>query len=224
LQGLVSVVVPIYNVQEYIERCVKSIMQQSYYNIEILLIDDGSTDNSGVLADEYAATDNRIKVFHKKNGGLSDARNYGLAMSTGEYICFIDSDDFIHRDYVECLMSICRKQECDIAQCNFVRTDGKIDIDLYAGKDASIQIYNNIEMLNNLYGEQYINTVIVCNKLYNKKLFHDIEFPINRIHEDEATTYKLIYKAKRIGVIESELYFYFQRTNSIMQKNIILRG
>lgn len=221
MQELVSVIVPIYNVQDYIERCVHSIIEQTYHNIEILLIDDGSTDDSGKLADEYAEKDERIKVFHKKNGGLSDARNYGFAVSTGEYVCFIDSDDFIHRDYVKCLLTICKEQNCDIAQCDYIRTSGEIGPD--SDLDDRVYVFNNIQMLNNLYGKQYIKTVIVWNKMYDRKLFSDIEFPVNKIHEDEATTYKLFYKANKIGVTEKVLYYYYQRPNSIMQNRYNLK-
>ena len=221
MQELVSIVVPIYNVQDYIERCVHSIIEQTYHNIEILLIDDGSTDDSGKLADEYAKKDERIKVFHKKNGGLSDARNYGVSMSSGEYICFIDSDDFIHEEYVRLLYTICTEQKCEIAQCNYVRTDSYFE-DRELPK-TKIQTYSNIQMLNNLYGKDYVKTVIVCNKLYKRSLFSDIRFPIDKIHEDEATTYRLFYKANKIGVTEQVLYYYYQRPNSIMQDKYNLK-
>ena len=221
LQELVSVIVPIYNVQDYIERCVHSIIEQTYYNIEILLIDDGSTDDSGKLADEYTKKDERIRVFHKKNGGLSDARNYGILMSSGKYVCFIDSDDFIHKDYIRLLYKICTEQGCEIAQCDYLRTDGSIDSTI--SSKTTIQLYNNIQMLNNLYGKEYVKSVIVCNKLYKRKLFDDIDFPIGRIHEDEATIYKLFYKANKIGVTEQVLYYYYQRPNSIMQKKYNLK-
>ena len=118
MEPQISIIVPVYNTEEYIERCIRSIMEQTYENLEILLIDDGSTDNSGKLADEYVKDDARIKVYHKKNGGLSDARNYGFSMSTAEYVCFIDSDDFISLDFYEKLYKKAIADGADIAKGN----------------------------------------------------------------------------------------------------------
>lgn len=217
----VSIIVPIYNVEEYIERCVNSILCQTYHNIEVLLIDDGSTDKSSEIINEYGKSDSRVKVYHKNNGGLSDARNFGLIKSSGEYVCFIDADDYIHKDFVSCLLDICISHECDIAQCSFARTSGEDTFSVV--RNSSVTLLNNIQMLNNLYGENYVNTVIVCNKLYKRELFESIQFPINKIHEDEATTYKLYYNANRIGVTENVMYYYYQRPNSIMQKQFNIK-
>lgn len=218
---LVSIVVPIYNVEKMLRRCIESILLQTYDNTEVILVDDGSTDNSGKIADEYKRTNSKINVIHKENGGLSDARNEGIKVAQGEYICFIDSDDFIHKRYVEILLNACEEKSCDIAVCDYISVDDiqaeKIDTGEEV-RENSISVYNSIDMLHRLYNETYASTVVAWNKLYKRSIFENIVYPVGKIHEDEATTYKLLYKADKVAVLDSKLYFYYQNMDSITRK------
>lgn len=221
MNQLVSVIVPIYNVEKYLNRCLESINNQTYQNIEVILVDDGSTDASGIIADEYALTHKKFQVIHKENGGLSDARNKGLEHARGDYVCFIDSDDLIHKEYIYALYKAMIEHKCDIAECDFERVDERklTELDLMnLEADYVADVYDNISMLKRLYNSTYIRTVVTWNKLYRKELLDGIAFPAGRIHEDEATTYKILYKANSVVVLSSKLYFYYQNSDSIMRK------
>ncbi len=211
--NLISVIVPIYNVEIYLKRCVDSIINQSYRNLEIILVDDGSPDNCGVMCDEYKTRDDSVKVIHKKNGGLSDARNVGLELANGDYITFVDSDDWINQKYIEKLYKLLIDYEADISVSNFIRT--KKENIIISEMDGKIIEYSNIEALEQYFSKYYVQMVVSCSKLYNRKLFKDIEFPVGKVHEDEFTTHKLIYKAKKIVFTEEQLYYYWQRSDSI---------
>ncbi|WP_391116738.1 glycosyltransferase family 2 protein [Psychrobacillus sp. L3] len=214
MSEIITVIVPIYKVEAYLHRCVDSILNQTYKNLEILLIDDGSPDKCGEICDEYAKLDERIKVIHKKNGGLSDARNAGIEIAKGEYISFIDSDDWIHVEYIEKLYQLLRKTDSDISVCDFIRTSTE-DIQGENSKEI-IYEYSNVEALGQFLDKFYVQMVIACGKLYKRKLFEEIRFPVGRIHEDEFTTYKLIYKAEKIVLTTDQLLYYWQRKDSIM--------
>lgn len=221
MNHLVSIVVPIYNVEDYLEECLHSIITQTYSNIQIILVDDGSKDNSGKICDNYSETDERITVVHKENGGLSDARNRGLEIAQGKYIVFIDSDDVIDTRMIEKLYECIQKYQSNIAVC------------FYEKFTTHIPIYKEYEdKINNISGKQYIADVyrgkgertafVAWNKLYERELFekNKISFPYGRIYEDTFTTYKLLYYAKQVSVIEEHLYYYRIRTGSITQKRI----
>jgi len=215
--------VPIYNVENYLRKCIDSIINQTYNNLEIILVDDGSPDNCGKICDEYAEVDSRIKVIHKENGGLSDARNVGIDVATGKYIAFIDSDDYIDKCFIEYLCTLCKKNDAYIAECDFVKFyDDKIEI---INDEKEEFIFNNKEMINRIYNEEsYIKTVIVWNKLYKTSLFKDIRFPKGKIHEDEFTTYKLYWNSNnRIAVTNKKLYYYRYNQESIMGSKFSLR-
>lgn len=214
MNELISVIVPIYNIEPYIEKCITSILSQKYSNFELLLIDDGSPDNCGVICDEIAKTDNRIKVFHKPNGGLSDARNYGLKMSTGTLISFVDGDDYVDSHFLESMINVMNSENCEIVECRSIKfEDGeKPSADYKAGFSTFLPK----EWLT----ETNLNDFISCavwNKLYRKSLFNGISFPVNRHYEDEATTYKVVYNARKIVRLNASLYFYRQRDGSITQ-------
>lgn len=226
MQELISVIVPVYNVEKYLSRCIESIINQTYTNIEIILVDDGSTDNSRIICDEYKKKDKRINVIHKKNGGLSDARNKGIEMSRGEYLCFIDSDDYIEESFVEELYEMCIKNNVKISQCSFeiVKEHNKNTKTEIEEKEETK--YKNIscqEMIYNSYSKYPAHNVIVCNKMFKKELFNDIKFTVGRLHEDEFTTYKLIYLAERIFVTNKKLYNYYQREGSITNSTFNLK-
>lgn len=212
---LVSIVVPIYNVEQYLKHCVRTILQQSYDNIEIILVDDGSTDNCGKICDEFAGQDNRIKVIHKQNGGLSDARNVGIDIATGDYITFIDSDDYIMPDMIGILINIIVNSNADIAQCEFIRS--KSDC-IGESKQSTFQS-NKFTVYSENKMSAYINDKIIATaawgKIYKKSLFNEIRFPVGRLHEDVFTTYKLIHEADSVTVTNYVGYVYRINENSI---------
>ena len=216
MQPTISIIVPIFRVENYLERCINSILNQSFKNFELILVDDGSPDRCGEICDEYGKKDNRIKVIHKKNGGLSDARNAGLEIASGVYVGFIDSDDFIHKDMYKILYEGLIKTNSDIAQCKFKYFSNIDEIKENNNIIEKIETYNNIEAINGIMDNKELNTN-VWNKLYKRDLFKEIVFPKGKIHEDEFVTYKLFYKSKRICSVNKELYYYFNNSNGIMQ-------
>lgn len=218
---LISVVIPIYNVEQYLRDCLQSIINQTYNNLEIILIDDGSPDNCGKICDEYEKKDSRIKVIHKKNGGLSDARNYGLKLATGKYITFIDSDDYVDMHFIEYLYSAIKRTNADISFCDYTETKGTMDLNteklLY--DNFGEEVYNNLEMLKQLYiPQKHGYEFVAWGKLYKTELFtkNNIFYPVGKLHEDTFTTYKLIYYAKKICSIDYKGYYYRIRSGSIM--------
>lgn len=216
----ISIVVPIYNVEKFLPRCIDSLINQSYENIEILLIDDGSTDNCSKICDEYAYKYNNIKVFHKKNGGLSDARNYGIERVESEYIAFVDSDDFVDKDYCKILYKNLIENNADISICKFRETtESKIEevikqevINIYSKFDAQQNILDTTNNLNTI-------TTVAWNKLYKKKLWENIRYPKGKVNEDEFVIHHLIHNSNKVVYTNLELYYYYQRENSIMKKN-----
>ena len=191
LNNKISIIVPVYNVQNYLKYCLDSILNQTYKNLEIILVDDGSTDECGKICDEYSNIDDRIKVIHKINGGLADARNVGLKHATGNLIGFIDSDDCIYPTFYEELYNLMQKYNSDIAECEFLRIDVEnIEncneiIETQNKNTITIEnVYNNTEALHLLYGPRlkpYLKKVVVWNKLYKKSVLNNIEFPIRKI-------------------------------------------
>lgn len=211
---LISVIVPVYNVEPYLKECLDSIINQTYKNLEIILIDDGSLDNCGKICDEYAKKDNRIKVIHKENGGLSSARNAGLDIAEGEYISFIDSDDYVAENFIETLYKLCVENDCDISECDFLKFENDVVIQ---EKITEIQCYTSNEVQHKIYSEEYVKTIVVWNKLYKKYLYENMRFPLGKINEDEFITYKVLYNCKsNIAVTNEQLYYYRYNAQSIM--------
>lgn len=217
-EDLVSIIIPVYKVEKYLKECLESIVNQTYENLEIILVNDGSPDSCGKICDEYARKDARVRVIHKENGGLSSARNAGLDIANGEYISFVDSDDAVNEKFIEILYKMCIENNCDIAECDFMRFKNEIVCSNMT--QNQIDIFSNRKMQNKLFicGES-IKTVVVWNKLYKKYLFKDVRFPVGKIHEDEATTYKILYYCKaNIATSILQLYYYRESSNSIMGK------
>lgn len=210
---LVSIIIPIYKVELYLRRCLDSIVNQTYTNLEIILVDDGSPDRCPKICDEYAERDKRIKVIHKENGGLSDARNAGLDICKGEYISFIDSDDWVNEKYVESLINTAIKEKADIAISENIRTDGIITKDSIFPNTTS---YTSKDALIHLFTQNHDAFTISCGKLYKKSLFTTLRFPLGKYHEDEFTTYILFYNSKKIVYTSEILYYYYQRADSIV--------
>lgn len=229
LNEKISVIVPVYNVENDIENCLDSVLGQDYKNLQIILVDDGSTDNSGKICDKYAKIDERIQVVHKKNGGLADARNVGLEIANGNYIAFLDSDDYIYPTFYKDLYKMVKEHDADIGECEFLRIAIKDKnivreiIDKAQKKKIFNELISRTEALRLLYGPRlkpYVNKVVVWNKLYKKSILRGITFPVGKLHEDEYTTYKILAKANKIASTNKILHGYMQTPNSIMRQEI----
>ena len=207
---LISVIVPVYRVQEYLERCVKSILSQTYKNLEVILVDDGSPDQCPAICDACAEKDARVKVIHQENKGLSGARNAGIDAASGEYLAFVDSDDYVSPHFIEELYQLLQDTGCAIGQCRFsyVKGDGLVE-----EGDSAFCIYRGESLMEQLYGPEEKATcfVVAWNKLYRAELFKEtgIRYPEGRIHEDEATTYRLFHEAKKLAFLDRALYGYY---------------
>lgn len=216
MNKIVSVVVPVYKVEHYLKRAVDSILMQTYKHLEIILVDDGSPDCCGKICDEYAIIDSRVNVIHKNNGGLSSARNTGLEIATGEYVVFVDSDDFIQPHMIERLLSVAEKENCDIVQCGFFRFDSYIPKEPFGGEMEFVSRYDALARIDEpVY-------MVAWNKIYRKNLFKSIRFPEGKIHEDVGCTYKLFFESQKIAVIPDELYGYYVNPDSITTSKIKL--
>lgn len=218
---LISIVVPVYNVEKYLNQCVSSIINQTYNNIEIILVDDGSTDNSGAICDEWSERDCRIKVIHKTNGGLSDARNAGMQIATGELIGFVDSDDYISENMYELLYNNMLENESDISACG---------IELFWDDETPSRmltppgnyLLTKTKALEATIQESLIVQPVVY-KLYKRKLIKNIFFPVGKYHEDVFWTYQAIARAENISIFDTPCYFYRQRSGSIMGNDFSLK-
>ena len=216
----ISVIVPIYNVEPFLRRCVDSLLRQTYTDFELILVDDGSPDNCGSICDEYAVSDPRVRVVHKPNGGLSDARNAGLAIAQGEYIAFVDSDDWVAKDYLERLMTALTDTGADICECDVFRTSGDENISPIEQRAPSI--FSTVNALEQLIYDGIFRQH-VWNKLYRREVIADILFPKGKTNEDEFWTYRVFGNAKKAAKISDVLYFYFQRPGSIMGETYSLK-
>lgn len=214
---LVSIVVPVYKVEKYIHQCIQSILKQTYDSFELILVDDGSPDTCGDICEDYSEKDDRISVIHKKNGGLSDARNAGINISKGQYITFVDSDDFLHPDYLKKMMDIAVSNHADIVQCAFTSDEANL-----GGYDSSRKEISSFEPEKALHDLLKMQTVQVnaWAKFYGRHLFNGIRYPYGRINEDNLTTYKLILAARSsIVCMNQNLYFYRVNPESIMHSS-----
>lgn len=217
---MISIIVPIYKVEEYLCRCVDSLLVQTYGDFELILVDDGSPDGCGGICDSYAAADSRVRVIHKPNGGLSDARNAGMDIAAGEYIAFVDSDDWVAPEYLERLLEGLTVSGADICDCGILRTDGSNTI--VPTPSSAPTIYNTEAALAELIQDDEFHQH-VWNKLYRRAVIADIRFPKGKLNEDEFFTYQVFGNAARIAKIPDVLYYYFQRPGSIMGTSFNLR-
>jgi len=220
----VSVVVPIYKVEKYIHRCVESISEQTYQNIEIILVNDGSPDNCGQIIDEYAKKDNRMKVIHKKNGGLSDARNKGMEYVTGEYTLFVDSDDWIERNMIETLIKISLGAQADVVQSAFYYAfhDYLLYDNRYFSKIDSNTLLNNKELMYELVCNEKVKN-FAWGKLYKTDLIKDIPFKKGVLFEDVFWAHHVMQQVHTYVITHTPMYYYFQRSESIVS-NYSLRN
>lgn len=218
----ISVIIPIYNVEPYLAECLDSVIHQTYQNLEIILVNDGSTDACPQICEDYAAQDQRIVLIHKKNGGLSDARNAGLAIATGDYISFVDSDDLLSLDFYQILLQTLIEKEADIIECEYRKFKSLNELKILKNTHHQLSKIYQTEIALELLMKEYLKQV-VWNKIYKKEIINGFQFPKNRINEDEFWTYKVFGNAKTIAKIDKELYFYRQQETSIMGKSYSLK-
>lgn len=211
ITNLISVIIPVYNVAAFLNRCLQSVINQSYGNIEIILVDDGSTDGSGDVCDEYSKLDDRVKVIHTENRGLSAARNRGILESKGEWICFLDSDDWYEKSFCSKLIDFARLNDCDIVCCGIYTA--------YDEKNKLVRTHYSDSIFDNMNAQRalarYELMDYAWDKLYRKDLWQDVIYPEGFYVEDMGTTYKIFAKARRVGTVGDILYNYFHNANSI---------
>lgn len=205
----ISVIVPVYNVEDYLERMLNSLIEQSYKNLEIILIDDGSTDNSGKICDLYEKRDKRIKVIHKKNEGVAVVRNLGIKLATGKYIGFVDSDDVIYKDMYQILVNNLERYNADVSVCGF---NSFTNIPVFK-LDGNKMLFTKDDAIKDIISDGVVGNFL-WNKLFKKDLFKEIEFPVGKIYEDVYVMPRLLEKCNLICVDDSKLYGYYMRNNS----------
>lgn len=213
-EKLISIIVPVYNIKDYVSKCIESIMGQTYHNLEIILVDDGSTDGSGEICDRYAEYDRRIDVIHRENGGLSEARNCALDRVRGDLIAFVDGDDWIHPQMCELMLGVMEQRRADIVTCRLERENADFAKHRYTKSDLDARVLTGTESLSNIG----IPSVVAWNKLYRKEIFDNIRYPKGRLHEDEYVIHRIFYKCNRVAVIGQPLYFYTIRDGSIVMQ------
>ena len=207
---LISIIVPVYNVEKYIDKCLNSILNQTYTNLEIILVDDGSTDDSGLKCEQYSEIDDRIIVIHKDNGGLSDARNTALSVFTGEFVAFVDSDDYVDQEYIEYLYKLIVDNNADISVCQYPTVRKK-----YRNTKEKIKYFSRLSAIENTLYHKSI-PVSAYGKLYKKEIFDSIKYPYGYYYEDLAVIVYILNLCSKIVVSNQKKYYYIQRKDSIM--------
>ncbi|MFC4710612.1 glycosyltransferase family 2 protein [Enterococcus eurekensis] len=210
----ISVVVPVYNVQEYLVKCLESIVNQTYSELEIILINDGSTDDSGRICDDYAAMDKRIKVIHQENGGLSAARNTGIKIATSEWITFIDSDDYVAEDYIEYLICLALNNDADVSIGTYTYVTKSKEIDKGTGE---VSIMDNKTAIRRMLLDQGFDMGAWA-KMYKTTFFDDNLYPVGKLYEDSFTTYRVVSKAQKVAFGSKSIYYYINREDSIVNR------
>ena len=224
----ISVVIPVYNVDQYLEECIESVRRQKYHHLDIILVDDGSTDKCPAICDQAAFRDERIRVIHKKNGGLSDARNTGLKFAKGDYVTFLDSDDYIDEDFIMQIYTDMYACHADIGIADYCRfKDGSDPAEVHnADVISEYMLMDPVTCLKKMYqGKCHAMSFVAWGKIYRKTLFtdHNILYPVGKLHEDTFVTYRLLYEADRISYTDRMLYYYRERSGSIMQSGFNLK-
>jgi glycosyltransferase involved in cell wall biosynthesis len=232
MKAKVSIIVPVYNVERYLRRCVDSILAQKFRDYELILVNDGSTDDGGKLCDEYAEQHFNVRVIHKSNGGLSSARNAGLEIADSEYIAFVDSDDYIHPEMIGTLHELARANSSDVAMCHYVRTSEDLISHEFGSAATEVSHFTNIQAINELLrvDEDHQNGkrnglhwVLAWNKLYKRQLFDGLRYKDGVLFEDIHIIHRLLYKCSKITYIPKPLYYYYQRPESIVNSSFTMR-
>lgn len=224
MNELISVIVPIYNVEKYLEKSIRSIMEQTYKELEIILVDDGSSDHCPQICDQFAKEDSRVQVIHKKNGGLSDARNKGIKHALGEYLVFIDSDDYIAPNMIEQLYQRIIWDHSDMALCNIAFVDEKGEFLQYDSSQVEDSVVDEEQFWREYYGDNHIYCVVAWNKLYSRRIFEGIQYEEGKKHEDEFIIHKIVSQCKRISFLKEKYYYYVKHPNSIMNNNFSVKN
>ena len=216
MDPLISVIVPVYNVEDYLDRCIKSIVHQTYTNLEIILVDDGSPDRCPEICDEWAKKDKRIKVIHKENGGQASARNDGLALAGGDLVGFVDSDDLIAPSMYEAMYAVMKEYDCDVVECS--RQDFVSETELIlTAEHGQITVFNREDTIRDFLTEKHLKCS-VCYMLVKALIAQKVLFDAGKTHEDILWPYRVFMLSDRIAYLDSRLYFYYQRPNSTMNK------
>ena len=219
---LISIIVPVYKVEAYLNRCIKSIIDQTYRNLDIIVVDDGSPDQCPGMCDEWAGRDSRIRVIHKENGGLSDARNAGIEIAKGKYLCFVDSDDWILPTYIETLYGMIQRYHVRLSVVGIMVDNGTGTVQW--NDDTKEDVISSDEALRRIYtGEGYRNYIVAWNKMYHRELFCERRYPVGKLHEDSFITHELLYEADSIAVSNAQLYVYTDTSESITRSPYTLR-
>ena len=221
MSELVSVIVPVYNAQRYLERCISSIRAQSYPHLEIILVDDGSRDLSPAICDAAAREDARVRVLHQANGGVSLARNNGIEASRGEWIAFCDNDDYMHPKMIETLLDMCRGRSCDVACCRPEKGDAESFGSGPVLPPADVKVYSREKMLSDIYR---LSSCYIWDKLYARHVFDEVRFPVGSYTgEDIAVLHRIFYAAGSIAATENRMYYHFIHSGSVMHKGFDVR-
>lgn len=224
---LISVIIPVYNGANYIETCFQSIIAQTYQNLEIIIINDGSHDNSKDVCDHYALQDRRIKVFHQKNRGLSAVRNRGIREASGDFIGFVDSDDYIHPDMYKILMNNLLKSDAVVAMCNFKkvfdRNIGNDENEESVMNKQRVTLISKLEAFEHLFDEMNVSFVVPWNKLYKKEIFEEVQYPEGKVHDDEFTVHHIVQATNKIVFTDAVLYYYYHNPDSFMNETYNLK-
>ena len=208
---LISVVIPVYNVEKYLEKCINSIISQTYDNLEIIIVNDGSTDDSASIIEKIEKEDSRIRSYYQENAGLSAARNTGIDNSNGKYLAFVDSDDYIHPRMIEILYDNLIHTDSDISVCDLFW----INKSEYESIENDITVYEGKQVLHKMIRDDFIS-VVAWNKLYKRELFKEIRYPVGRLHEDEYVIHKILFKCNKSVYTTAKLYYYIKRNGSII--------
>lgn len=219
---LITIIIPVYNTEKYLKKCVMSIVNQTYKNLEIILIDDGSTDSSPMICDTLAEKDNRITVIHQANGGLSSARNTGLDNMHGDYVMFVDSDDYTDTNMIEFLLN--QIGNADISMCGYTDFDENGNLSTLNTVTVPDGIISTDTFWDYFYTDTRIYYVTVWAKLYKRNLWDNVRFPIGKLHEDEFVVHQIISQCKALAVSKKPYYFYLQRTGSIMNTQFKIKN
>ena len=212
---MVSIIIPVYNVQDYLARCVDSVLTQTYTDLEIILVDDGSIDISGDICDEYALHDARVRVIHKENGGLSDARNAGLDVARGNYVAFIDADDYVHPSFVELLLKTINETGAQIAVSTWQELKDGDKPRKVKTRRPRCTILTQEEAISSVFYQKKLNHS-ACSRIFETQLFNNIRFPEGMLYEDLAIIYPLLCKVEKVALINTPMYYYMHRQGSII--------
>lgn len=214
----ITVIVPVYKVENYLRRCIDSILNQSFRDFELILVDDGSPDKCPQICDSYALQDNRIKVIHQENGGAAAARNAGLDLAKGEWIAFVDSDDWVNPDYLSLLHEAAARKGADIIACRYLSVDKKTKTE----SQVLTPVFSS-EDREEYWVNDRVGAVVPWGKLYRRDLYNGLRYPAGRTAEDEYVSYKLLFNCNRLIVIDNTLYYYFTNAESVSRNNYLQR-